>query len=107
MHAHSGQFHVLKGFQPFNFFVRQDETGEEGVIILPDDGSKQVRIGGKVETAKVRQSEHESTSQMAAAFERQAEVATVSAVDQAGTTGSAAGERPVCGADQIAQVQHM
>lgn len=62
----------------------QDETGEEGVILLPQDGTKKVRVGGKVSASKTKQSEHESGSTMRDAFERQSEVAKVDAVDEVG-----------------------
>lgn len=62
----------------------QDETGEMGVILMPDDGTKKVRIGGKVSTEKIKTSEHESVGQMKDAFEANKEAIKVSATDEAG-----------------------
>lgn len=70
-------FHVVAGPS------WQDETGEEGVLLLPQDGIKKVRVGGKLSASKTRQSEHESTGQMKDAYERQKAITKVEAVDEA------------------------
>lgn len=61
----------------------QDETGEEGVLIMPQDGSKKVRVGGKVSVSKNKMGEQETAGAMREAFERQASVAKVEAIDEA------------------------
>ena len=65
----------------------QDETGAEGVLILPNDGVKKVHVGGKISASKSRQSEHESAGQMREAFQREADVTQVSGNDEAGIMG--------------------
>ena len=62
----------------------QDETGEEGVIIIvPEDGTKKVRMGTRVSADKIRQSEHEGGAQMKDAHERNKGIARLEVNDQA------------------------
>lgn len=51
--------------------------------MLPEDGTKKVRIGGKVSTEKVKVNEHESGQQMRDAFEASKSAVKVEAVDEA------------------------
>ena len=51
----------------------KDETGEEGVLVLPGDGSKKVKMGTRVSADKVKQEECESAAQMHAPHERNME----------------------------------
>ena len=62
----------------------QDETGEEGVILLPEEDEKKVRIGGRVVAEKIKQSEHESAGQMKDAYEAGKAAVKVEATDEAG-----------------------
>lgn len=54
------------------------------MIVLADDGTKKVRVGGKISTSKCKQSEHETGTQMKEAFEKQSEIVKVSATEEAG-----------------------
>ena len=61
----------------------QDETGEEGVLVMPEKDRKKVKVGTKVSADKLRSAEHEGTDQMKAAHERLKDQTQLAANSQA------------------------
>lgn len=73
----------LQSFFVFETFWK-DETGEDGVVVLPESSIKKVRIGNKVSSEKVKQDEHESATQMREAHDRAVEKQKISTNEQVG-----------------------
>ena len=65
----------------------QDETGEEGVIVVADNGSKKVKMGARLSSSKVRQSEHESSAQAAQVHDRNSQQIALATTDKARPAG--------------------
>lgn len=57
-------FHGSNGPKELGLVLSQDETGEEGIIVMPNDGRKKVLVGNRVSAEKIRQNEYESAEQM-------------------------------------------
>ena len=62
---------------PFSVGDWQDDMGVEGVIILPESKVKEVKIGSRSSTARVRREEYADAKEAAAAHEKAREKQTV------------------------------
>ena len=74
-------------FQIFRFqwlvLRSKDDRGIDGVIVIPDVNKKRVRIGTKMSTESVRQSQHESGTARDEAYQKQSKKLDLQVNEQA------------------------
>ncbi|CAK9073022.1 unnamed protein product, partial [Durusdinium trenchii] len=64
-------------------WITKDDRGIDGVIVIPDVNKKRVRIGTKMSTESVRQSQHESGTARDEAYQKQSKKLDLQVNEQA------------------------
>lgn len=63
-------------------FSWEDERGEDGVVVMPDGGSKKVLIGTRMASTKTKRQHHETKDSQEEAHQKASEALDISTVRQ-------------------------